>query len=100
LNNKIKITKVKETNHILAFHHTRPSWTLHIVVVPKVHIPNLLELKEIDLIKEVFEVLREIIIELKLNETNYKIVTNGGTFQDSKHLHFHLLSGKPINKTI
>ena len=35
---------VMENDDVLAFHHTRPHWAVHIVVVPKVHIPSLTNL--------------------------------------------------------
>lgn len=90
---KVKVEKVKETENVLAFYHTKPSWTIHIVIVPKKHIESLLE-ADSQIVKEIFEVAQEIIKKKKLNETNYKIITNGGSFQDSQHLHFHLVSGK------
>lgn len=94
---KIKVNVIKETNNLLAFHHTKPSWTTHIVIVPKQHVTKLTELENMDLVSEVFEVAKQIILELGLNGKNFKIVTNGGEFQDSKHLHFHLLSGEKLN---
>ena len=90
---KIEVKKAKETDNVLAFYHTKPSWTTHIVIVPKEHIINLLE-ADPEIIKEIFEVAQWIIREQKFNESNYKIITNGGSFQDSQHLHFHLVSGK------
>lgn len=96
LNNKINVKKEIETNNILAFHHTKPSWTTHIVIVPKVHITNLLEVSDFSLISEIFETIQKLVIKYNLNQTNFRIVTNGGSFQDSKHLHFHLLSGEKI----
>jgi histidine triad (HIT) family protein len=95
---KIKVTKVRETDNVLAFYHTKPSWTTHIVIVTKKHISSLLELENIDLIKEIFEIAKDIIKEKCLDKNNFKIITNGGKFQDSKHLHFHLVSGKPLGK--
>ena len=47
-----------------------------------------------DIVKEIFEVANDIIKEMKLADTNYKIITNGGDFQSSQHLHFHLVSGE------
>jgi len=35
---------VEETEHVRAFHHTRPHYLVHVVVVPKQHIVSLLEL--------------------------------------------------------
>jgi len=95
LNNKIVVEKVRDTELVLAFHHTKPNWTIHIVIIPKQHIRRLVELEDLSLIKEIFIVAQDIIKEKKLAETNYKIITNGGDFQDSQHLHFHLVSGTP-----
>ncbi|MEV5238506.1 HIT domain-containing protein [Streptomyces cinnamoneus] len=39
-------TVVAETDAVLAFEHTRPSYPLHIVVVPKRHTSSLLDLGE------------------------------------------------------
>jgi histidine triad (HIT) family protein len=66
------------------------------VIVPKKHIANLIELADMQLLTEIFDVAKEIIVDKELEKSNFKIVTNGGTFQDSKHLHFHLLSGSPL----
>jgi len=96
LNNKVKVKKVKETENILAFHHTKPSYEFHIVIIPKKHVAKLTDLKNFGLIDEIFEVAKEIILKQGLNESNYRIITNGGSFQDSKHLHFHLVSGEKV----
>jgi len=45
-------------------------------------------------IQEIFQVAQDIIKEKGFAESNYKIITNGGSFQDSQHLHFHLVSGE------
>ena len=37
LNGKEPVDRVHETERVLAFHHTRPSYPVHIVVVPKMH---------------------------------------------------------------
>ncbi len=96
LNNKINIVKEIETNNVLAFRHTKPSWSFHIVIIPKVHINNISELANNTLLVEIFETINNLINKYKLNNSNYKIITNGGEFQDSKHLHFHLVSGNKI----
>jgi len=96
LNNKVEVERVKETENVLAFHHTKPSWTYHVVIIPKQHITQLIEVNNMDIVKEIFEVIKEIILEDSLHQKNYKIITNGGTSQDSKHLHFHLVSGDKL----
>lgn len=95
LNNKIAVRKELETENVLAFHHTKPSWDFHVVIVPKQHVRQLVELSEMDVIGEIFSISKSIIQKHSLHDKNYKIITNGGSFQDSKHLHFHLVSGSP-----
>lgn len=95
---KIQVNIVKETDSLLAFHHTRPAHPLHIVIVPKTHVAKLTDLSDLNLVKEIFSIAVEIINEYKLDETNFRIITNGGLFQDSKHLHFHLVSGDAFNR--
>lgn len=98
LNDKIEVEKEIETDNVLAYHHTRPHWTTHIVVIPKKHITGLVDVEDFEIVKEIFEVFQKLIKKYKYNETNFKILTNGGEFQDSKHLHFHLFAGKPVDK--
>lgn len=96
LNGKIKVTVERETADVLAFHHTRPSYPLHIVIVPKAHVTTLTDLDDLSVIQEIFQLAQSIIRERGLNEANFRIITNGGRFQDSKHLHFHLISANPV----
>ncbi len=98
LNNQIEVKKEIETSSVLSFHHTNPSWTFHVVVIPKQHISQIITVDDMSLFKEIFSVIKEIILKYKLDEINYKVITNGGDFQDSMHLHFHLVSGEPILK--
>ena len=44
LNGRTPVDVVAETENVLAFHHTRPFWPVHIVVIPKRHIPSLVDL--------------------------------------------------------
>ena len=44
LSGRTPVRKVLETENVLAYHHTRPFWPVHIVVVPKRHVPSLIDL--------------------------------------------------------
>jgi histidine triad (HIT) family protein len=88
------VEKVRETERVLAYYHTQPNWTIHIVIIPKQHVARLVELEDISIIQEIFQVAQDIIKEKGFAESNYKIITNGGSFQHSQHLHFHLVSGE------
>ncbi len=42
------VQKIVDTESVLAFHHTQPSYPAHIVVIPKRHISSLLDISEGD----------------------------------------------------
>jgi histidine triad (HIT) family protein len=95
LNGKTPVEKVSETGNVLAYHHTRPFWETHIVVIPKKHISSLLTLEETDepLFLELFKVIREVAGKVVAEKGAARVLTNLGQYQDSKHLHFHVYSG-------
>lgn len=95
---KIDITIVKETENVLAYHHTKPFWPVHIVVTPKKHVASLLEMSDESpsLAQEIFAVLTEVATQVKEQQGACRIITNLGDYQDSKHLHLHVSSGKPL----
>jgi diadenosine tetraphosphate (Ap4A) HIT family hydrolase len=49
------------------------------------------------LFAELCQVVVRVIKEQRLDESNYKVITNGGSYQSNKHLHIHVVSGKPLN---
>lgn len=96
LNGSIEVDKVHETENVLAYHHTRPFWETHIVVIPKRHISSLLTLETTDneLFIELFDVIRLVASDVVRKNGAARVLTNLGEYQDSKHLHFHVYSGK------
>src|SRR3989338_2003333 len=87
-----------ESERVLAFHHTKLSWPVHIVVVPKKHISSLAALQEEDvpLLLEIVEVLKALSSQMEREYGAARILTNVGKYQDSKHLHWHINSGEPL----
>lgn len=98
LSGRTPINKVLETENILAFHHTRPFWPVHIVVIPKRHISSLLTLESADnnLLIELFDAIKQIAAKVVAEHGAARVLTNLGQYQDSKHLHFHINSGDPL----
>lgn len=98
LSGRTPVTKIHETDNVLAFHHTRPFWPVHIVVIPKRHIGSLLTLEPDDneLLIELFDVIKQIADRVVAEHGAARILTNLGKYQDSKHLHFHINSGDPL----
>jgi histidine triad (HIT) family protein len=98
LSGKTEVKKVFETENVLAYHHTRPFWETHIVVIPKRHISSLLTLGESDseLFLELFEVIKRVADQVVAERGAARVLTNLGDYQESKHLHFHVNSGDKI----
>ena len=89
---------VRETPTVLAYHHTRPFWPVHVVVIPKRHVPSLVDLGDggEELLHEVLAVVREVAAELTGRHGSARVLTNLGGYQDSRHLHFHVHHGEPL----
>lgn len=94
---KVPLNKEYESDNVLAFHHTRPHWPVHIVVVPKKHIASFtaLSAEDMPILLELVEVLKSIAAKVEKEHGAARILTNLGRYQDSKHLHFHINSGEP-----
>lgn len=80
---------------VLAFQHTRPYRTVHIVVVPKRHVRSLTTLAAEDepLVRELLAATQEVAADVEARHGAATVLTNLGAYQDSKHLHIHVMSG-------
>ncbi|MBU3811522.1 MAG: HIT domain-containing protein [Candidatus Niameybacter stercoravium] len=96
LSGKIEVKKVMETENVLAYYHTKPSYPVHIVVIPKKHISSLITLSDEDneLLLELLTVIRKVAATIVEEHGACKVITNLGDYQDSKHLHWHLIANK------
>ena len=98
LSGRTPIAVVLETDDVLAFRHTKPFWPVHIVVIPKTHVPSLIDLGTSGegLLHKVLAVVRRIAEQVTREHGACRVLTNLGRYQDSKHLHFHVSSGAPL----
>jgi len=99
LSGRTPVDVVRETESVLAYHHTRPYWPVHIVVIPKVHVPSLTDLgsQGQEILHDLLEVVRDVADEVCANKGAARVLTNLGDYQDSKHLHFHVNQGNPLD---
>jgi len=95
LSSKTQVEKVFETDNVLAYYHTRPFWETHIVVIPKVHVDSLLTVEN-EMVVELLDVVKIVAKKVLEEKGAARVLTNLGEYQDSKHLHFHVSSGKQI----
>jgi histidine triad (HIT) family protein len=98
LSRKIEVEKVCETETVLAYHHTKPFWETHIVIIPKKHIASIFAVEDEDkpLVLELFEVIRKVADQVVAKKGAARILSNTGAYQESKHLHIHVNSGERI----
>lgn len=90
----IPVKRLRETKTLLAFHHPQPSYPLHILLVPKRPFSTLLDLplEATDFMADFFATVQSLVREFDLEQSGYRLITNGGVYQDVPHLHFHLVS--------
>lgn len=97
---EIPSEKVYEDEEIMAFKDIKPAAPVHILVIPKKHIENLLEVKEEDayLISNVYKVINKIAKDIGIEKEGFRVIVNCGkdAGQEVMHLHFHLLAGKKL----
>jgi histidine triad (HIT) family protein len=95
LSGRTPVNRVVETDQVLAFHHTRPAYPVHIVVIPKRHIDSLLAVKpeENAILLELLAVIQQVAADVLAEHGACRVITNLGRYQDSKHLHWHVVSG-------
>jgi histidine triad (HIT) family protein len=95
---KIELRIEYEDEHVLAYHHTKPFWPVHVVVVPKKHIPSFTDrgAGDDEIVLAVLRVVRQLAKIVEVETGACRILTNLGKYQDSKHLHFHISSGQAL----
>ncbi|HKC04295.1 MAG TPA: HIT domain-containing protein [Patescibacteria group bacterium] len=83
--------KAYEDSDTLAFYDIKPAAETHLVIIPKKHISTFMDLNN-----ESQNLIRtaQIVINEKNIASGYKIVINGGKYQEVPHFHLHLLAGK------
>ncbi len=96
--------KVYENEHVLAFHDIQPAAPVHILIIPKKHIPTMNDVAREDLgvLGEIAAAAQHIAREFGIAERGYRLVNNcnseGG--QVVYHLHFHLLGGAKLGPVL
>lgn len=90
----IPVKRLRETETLLAFHHPQPSHPVHILLVPKRPFSTLLDVPPdaTDFLRDLLETVQDLVCEFNLEQSGYRLITNGGAYQDVPHLHFHLVS--------
>ncbi|MBM7614656.1 histidine triad nucleotide-binding protein [Alkaliphilus hydrothermalis] len=101
VNGEIPAKKVYENEKVLAFHDISPVAPIHLLIIPKKHIPSVLDVEAKDameIMPEVFVAVSKLAKDFKLEDAGFRLVNNCGSDggQTVAHLHFHLLGGRQL----
>ena len=101
---------VFENEYVVAFEDLAPVAPVHILIVPKKHVANVMELgqneseteEDLTYIKEVFKAAKEIAKLKCIDNSGFRIINNCGddAGQTVKHIHFHLIGGENLGELI
>ena len=88
----IPVQRLRETATLLAFYHPKPAYPFHVVLVPKKSVASLMKLDSQDsvFLSDLYATVQSLVDEFHL--TAYRLIVNGGEYQDFPQLHFHLIS--------
>ncbi len=80
-----------EDEDVMVFPDIHPIKPVHLLVIPKKHIPDFLNIQEEGLMEKIKTVAQQMIKEQKLEDKGYRLVINGGGGQVVPHLHVHVI---------
>jgi len=84
-----------EDDEFIAFNDVKPVSPVHVLVIPKKHHNNLLEIESTEALGKLMKKVQQVAKELNLNDGFRTIINtgdNGG--QTVHHLHVHILGGR------
>ena len=87
---------ILETEDIVAFRDINPQAPEHILVIPKNHYENLLEIDEPAILTKLMQGVQEVSKKIGLNEFRTVINTGKQAGQTVFHVHIHMLGGKEL----
>lgn len=102
INREIPADIVFETDDVLAFRDINPQAPVHILIIPKIEIHKLSDVKgsvHSELLGKMFDAANEIAVKEGISESGFRTVFNCGNDggQEVYHLHLHLLGGRKMN---
>ncbi|HJR80478.1 MAG TPA: HIT domain-containing protein [Anaerolineales bacterium] len=88
----IPVKRLRETETLMAFYHPKPAYPFHVLLVPKKAVASLKDFDSTDtaFLTDFYSTVQSIVSEFQLPA--YRLILNGGEYQDFPQLHFHLIS--------
>ena len=92
-------SKVYEDDAVYAFRDINPQAPVHVLIVPKKHMANILEC-DADTAAALAKAVKVIAAQEGVDASGFRVVSNCGHdgAQSVNHLHVHLLGGKALSE--
>lgn len=104
INKELPTTVVYENDDVLAINDTSPQAPVHVVIMPKKHVENIIEFSDeaIELSPSIFKAISEVANIKNVDKSGFRIINNCGknAGQTVPHVHFHLLAGTDMGERI
>lgn len=101
---KLPAKKVFENKDYIAFYDINPKAPIHILILPKLHLRSINQIKPVhkSLVGGLFLVAKKIAKKLRVRNKGYKLAFNVGREggQLIEHLHLHFLAGWKRKKSM
>lgn len=101
LRGEIPCERVYEDERAVAFKDVNPAAPVHILVIPREHVVNLLEASEdhAELLGHLMLVAAKVAKQQGLEEDGFRLVANNGAGagQSVFHLHLHVIGGRALS---
>ena len=93
LTGKLPVDRLWEDDLVLAFRHPRPQAEIHVVVIPKQHVPSLLDPLALDgaLLSSMVLAIQNVARQLGLDRTGFYVRANAAAPGVTPHMHWHVL---------
>ena len=96
----IPATMVYQDQHLIVIEDLHPVAPLHLLLIPKKHIVNTLDLLPEDdqMVGHLFRIASDLAKKRGFDESGFRIVTNSNADagQSVFHIHFHLIGGRSM----
>lgn len=94
-------SKVFENDRVFAFKDISPQAPVHVLIVPKKHVNDVLDVRSEDaqIFSDLFQAAQHIAAQLGVAGNGFRLVFNSGEHacQTVFHLHLHLLGGTQMS---
>ena len=89
----LPVKRLYTSDRVLAFRHPNPSYAVHVLLIPKIKLPDLDDLCAHDagILIEILQIAHQFAHELGMTKSGYRLIYNGGAYQNIPQMHFHLI---------